>query len=37
MNIHEYQAKALLSSYNIPVSGGRIVMQSDDAERKAEE
>lgn len=37
MNIHEYQAKALLSSYNIPVSGGRTVVQSDDAERKAEE
>ena len=37
MNIHEYQAKALLSSYNIPVSNGRTVMQSDDAEKKAKE
>ena len=37
MNIHEYQAKALLYSYNIPVSNGRAVLKSDDAENKAEE
>jgi hypothetical protein len=27
MNIHEYQAKALLRSYGIPVSDGRVVLK----------
>ncbi|MEZ7814058.1 MAG: succinyl-CoA synthetase beta subunit [Paracoccaceae bacterium] len=31
MNIHEYQAKALLKSYGAPVSKGRPVLQMEDA------
>lgn len=27
MNIHEYQAKALLRSYGAPVSDGRVVLR----------
>jgi succinyl-CoA synthetase beta subunit len=30
MNIHEYQAKALLRSYGAPVSDGRIVLKAED-------
>ena len=37
MNIHEYQAKALLRSYGAPVSDGRIVLKSDDAKTAAGE
>ena len=37
MNIHEHQAKALLSSYNIPVSDGRTVLNAEDAKPKANE
>ncbi len=35
MNIHEYQAKALLRSYGAPVSDGRIVMRAEDAKTAA--
>ena len=35
MNIHEYQAKALLRSYGAPVSDGRIVLKADEAKAAA--
>jgi succinyl-CoA synthetase beta subunit len=35
MNIHEYQAKALLRSYGAPVSDGRPVMRAEDAKTAA--
>ncbi|MGX0879278.1 hypothetical protein ACSSV4_003987, partial [Roseovarius sp. MBR-154] len=31
MNIHEYQAKALLRSYGAPVSEGRAVLRAEEA------
>ncbi|WP_158966404.1 ADP-forming succinate--CoA ligase subunit beta [Chachezhania sediminis] len=37
MNIHEYQAKALLRSYGAPVSDGRAVLKSDAAKAAAGE
>jgi len=37
MNIHEYQAKALLKQYGAPVSEGRPVLSADQAEAKARE
>ncbi len=37
MNIHEYQAKALLRSYGAPVSDGRAVMRSEEAKTAAGE
>ena len=37
MNIHEYQAKALLRSYGVPVSDGRIVLKAEDAKSAAAE
>lgn len=37
MNIHEYQAKALLRSYGAPVSDGRIVTRAEDAKNAAGE
>ena len=37
MNIHEYQAKALLRSYGAPVSDGRVVLKAEDAKRAAGE
>ncbi len=37
MNIHEYQAKALLKSYGAPVSDGRPVMKAEDAKTAAGE
>ncbi|WP_299363254.1 ADP-forming succinate--CoA ligase subunit beta [uncultured Paracoccus sp.] len=37
MNIHEYQAKALLKEYGAPVSEGRAVLSVDEAEAKARE
>ena len=37
MNIHEYQAKALLRSYGAPVSDGRIVLKSEDSKTAAGE
>ena len=37
MNIHEYQAKALLRSYGAPVSDGRIVLKSEEAKTAAGE
>ncbi|MEO1704263.1 MAG: ATP-grasp domain-containing protein, partial [Pseudomonadota bacterium] len=35
MNIHEYQAKALLRSYGAPVSDGRAVLRSEEAKTAA--
>ena len=35
MNIHEYQAKALLRSYGVPVSDGRVVLRAEDAKTAA--
>ena len=37
MNIHEYQAKAVLRSYGAPVSDGRVVTRSEDAKTAAGE
>ncbi|WP_121065815.1 ADP-forming succinate--CoA ligase subunit beta [Chachezhania antarctica] len=37
MNIHEYQAKALLRSYGAPVSDGRAVLNPEDAKTAAGE
>ncbi|MBP0481473.1 ADP-forming succinate--CoA ligase subunit beta [Sagittula salina] len=37
MNIHEYQAKALLRSYGAPVSDGRAVLRAEDAKNAAGE
>ncbi|MDP4989940.1 MAG: ADP-forming succinate--CoA ligase subunit beta [Marivita lacus] len=37
MNIHEYQAKALLRSYGAPVSDGRVVLKAEEAKTKAGE
>ena len=37
MNIHEYQAKALLSKYGIPTSNGRLILNKAEAETKANE
>ncbi|WP_324752265.1 ADP-forming succinate--CoA ligase subunit beta [Roseovarius sp. Pro17] len=37
MNIHEYQAKALLRSYGAPVSDGRVVLRAEEAKSAASE
>ncbi len=37
MNIHEYQAKALLRQYGAPVSDGRVVTKADEAKSAAGE
>jgi succinyl-CoA synthetase beta subunit len=37
VNIHEYQAKALLRNYGAPVSDGRVVMKAEDAKTAAGE
>ncbi len=37
MNIHEYQAKKLLSQYGAPVSDGRIVLKAEEAKSAASE
>ncbi|NNK16039.1 MAG: ADP-forming succinate--CoA ligase subunit beta [Sulfitobacter sp.] len=37
MNIHEYQAKALLRNYGAPVSDGRVVLKAEDAKSAAGE
>jgi succinyl-CoA synthetase beta subunit len=37
MNIHEYQAKALLRTYGAPVSDGRVVLKAEDAKAAAGE
>ncbi len=37
MNIHEYQAKALLASYGAPVSDGRAVLKAEHAKTAAGE
>jgi succinyl-CoA synthetase beta subunit len=37
MNIHEYQAKALLRQYGAPVSDGRVVLRAEDAKSAAGE
>jgi len=35
MNIHEYQAKAVLKEFGVPVSNGRAIMQASEAEAAA--
>ncbi len=35
VNIHEYQAKALLRSYGVPVSDGRVVLRAEEAKTAA--
>ncbi|MBL3701585.1 ADP-forming succinate--CoA ligase subunit beta [Sulfitobacter sp. BDSS02] len=37
MNIHEYQAKALLRSYGAPVSDGKVILRAEDAKNAAGE
>ena len=37
MNIHEYQAKALLRDYGVPVSDGRVVLRAEEAKTAAGE
>ena len=37
MNLHEYQAKALLSDYGIPIPGGRVAGTAEEAEKAAQE
>jgi len=37
VNIHEYQAKALLRSYGVPVSDGRVVLRAEEAKTAASE
>ncbi len=37
MNIHEYQAKALLRQYGVPVSDGRVVLKAEEAKTAAGE
>jgi succinyl-CoA synthetase beta subunit len=37
VNIHEYQAKALLRSYGVPVSDGRVVFRAEEAKSAAGE
>jgi len=37
MNIHEYQAKALLRSYGVPISDGRAVLRAEEAKTAAGE
>jgi len=37
MNIHEYQAKAVLKEYGLPVSNGRAIFSADEAEAAANE
>jgi succinyl-CoA synthetase beta subunit len=37
MNIHEYQAKALLRAHGVPVSDGRVVLRAEDAKTAAGE
>ncbi len=37
MNIHEYQAKAILREFGAPVSRGVAVLKADEAEKAARE
>ncbi|MFY8146752.1 MAG: ATP-grasp domain-containing protein, partial [Rhodobacter sp.] len=37
MHIHEYQAKALLRSFGVPVSDGRVVLKAEEAKTAAGE
>ena len=37
MNIHEYQGKAVLKEFGLPVSGGRAIFSADEAEAAARE
>jgi len=37
MNIHEYQAKEILSSFGIPIPRGRVALTADQVERAAKE
>ena len=34
MKIHEYQAKALLAQYNVPVPRGQVVFSAEEARRQ---
>ncbi|MCV4697997.1 hypothetical protein OFB92_33305, partial [Escherichia coli] len=37
MNIHEYQAKAVLREFGVPVGRGKAIMSADEAEAAARE
>lgn len=37
MNIHEYQAKELLSKYNVPIPRGKVAFTAEEAEKAARE
>ncbi|MGB1088948.1 MAG: ATP-grasp domain-containing protein, partial [Alphaproteobacteria bacterium] len=37
MNIHEYQAKAVLGSFGVPVATGKVAYTPDEAVKVAEE
>ena len=37
MNIHEYQAKAVLRDFGVPVSRGKAIFSADEAEAAARE
>src|SRR6478735_9291842 len=37
MNIHEYQGKAVLKEFGVPVSNGRAIFKADEAEQAAKE
>ncbi|MBO0732957.1 MAG: ADP-forming succinate--CoA ligase subunit beta [Methylocapsa sp.] len=37
MNVHEYQAKAILCEFGVPVPRGKVVLQAPDAARAAQE
>src|SRR3712207_6190020 len=37
MNIHEYQAKAVLKEFGVPVPRGKAIASADEAERAAKE
>src|SRR5215210_1325149 len=37
MNIHEYQAKAVLRDFGVPVSRGKAIFSADEAEKAARE
>jgi succinyl-CoA synthetase beta subunit len=37
MNIHEYQGKAVLKEFGVPVSAGRAITSADQAEAAARE
>ena len=37
MKIHEYQAKAILAQYGVPVPRGEVAFSADEAEKAARE